>query len=155
MKQKIYNISLYLLVAVIFLGGSGFTVVNFCCSSCIESFFSDVSFEKTCAHQDEKLTQKSCCSDLQQASAIINNVFFDSDGNICCGAERVSFDIDLRFYKPDVSSHSLSMTIPFTSGFLCHINKPTIHNNRLSFPLKDAIPINPREYLSIIRILTI
>lgn len=153
MKQKIYNILLLFVATTIFFVGAGVTIVNFCCSDCVANIFSHGGSDNLCKMEKMEVEDHSCCSDEQQTDN--HFVFSDKSHTECCDAERISYDIDHRFYKPDISNHLLSaFSIISTYCFIANTDH-YLSSYDSFFEISNTIPISPREYLSRIRVLII
>lgn len=146
MIKKIRNIILSVLAAIIFLTGTGVTVMDYCCSSCggqtlfitthtchCGAVLADVHEQAYCHTADDNKNGISC-----------------SNG---CASSRLSIDIDSSYVKPNI-------VIPFIwlSEFSSPLSQTQNDSIIGSFEYENFInppPLIPRAYLSLIQILII
>lgn len=157
MKQKIRNILILTMAVTVFFVGAGVTVVDLCCSNCVENL---IALEKKSnCHElppaDAGFGLHSCCND--DASSQNDGMLpctNQHEGN-CCDAERISIDIDSRTFKPDLAKSSLVWSV-LHCQCCCFCHTTNIAQTAVSAIYADGdIPIPPREYLSLLRILII
>jgi len=94
-----------------------------------------------------------CCADkhTEKKSTCHNN--HDSEEK-CCEIERISIDIEHRIYKPALDNN-LSWLLIFQLGYSYLYPDQLAENIPEYSYYTDAIPILPRDYLSLIRVLII
>lgn len=156
MKMKYRNILVLFLAAIVFFVGAGVTVVDLCCSRCIDQVMSMQLHTEDCSMTEMKTESPSCCSqkdhDMQHstdAASCVSNGHADK----CCEAKRVSMDLDRSVYQPNLLQSMVWTMVPaFISNYLL-----VSDNNELLVvgEARDPIPIPPRNYLSLIRVLII
>lgn len=151
MEMKYRNILVLFLAAIVFFVGAGVTVVDLCCSRCIEQVMSLNVHKGDCMKTEMKAEAPSCCSHYNHSEDATLGVSEHTDK--CCEAKRVSIDINYTVKQANLL-HSMVWTLvpSFISNFLliADNNEPL-----LIAEARDPIPIPPRNYLSLIRVLII
>lgn len=155
MVPKIKNITIVFLAGLLFFATAGVTVVNFCCSDCLESQTSKNGHTMDGKHQSENMPTDCCCghagADNNKEDAMGTHVSKLADD--CCSIVRLTTDVgnraDLAGLQNLVAGYFIHI-IP--SSFIFNQNKLS-YNSVLS--CRDVIPRLPREYLSLIRMLII
>lgn len=165
MKNVVKKVFIAALAILILFVGTGFNVVNFCCSECAtqqalfigghdgcedESHFKVADAEKhACcvSHQDQPVTSaepKSCCADksTQQTS------------DACCQVQRVSVDLDNFLSRPHLNNPFVWISANLFPAFSSLLNE-TFEDVYQEKPLKVPKALLPRVYLSLIRVLII
>lgn len=155
MKQKVRNIFILLMAVTVFFVGAGVTIVDLCCSNCVENL---ISIKKNANHNCWDLaaisdkTSHSCCQDDAGSDSGMLPCTNKHEGK-CCDAERLSVDIDNRTFKPDLANSALIWsTVHCQCCCFCHtsdIEQTSVYS------YTDDIPLPPREYLSLLRVLII
>lgn len=154
MKQPIQKILTLCFAALIFFVGAGFTVVDFCCSGCIEEQFFTQSHAGSCCQSADNQTKNDshhCATDGVKHTE--HSKCTNPHEGECCVSERVSFDLDNRISKIDLNNSFVSTFVHCYCCCFCHTEDITE-----SFPgynYLDTEPIPPRDYLSLIRVLII
>jgi len=154
MKQKGRNIIILFLASIIFYVGAGVTVVDLCCSNCVENLLVIQKEKADCPMEQINTGEHSCCQEVDGTEDGILPCTNPHEGK-CCEAERISIDIDNRTYKPDVAG--MNMNGMFLHCFCCCF----CHTDNLQEIIADAeyiqdvSPLPPRDYLSLIRVLII
>lgn len=151
MKRKYRNILVLFLAAIVFFVGAGVTVVDLCCSKCVGQVMSMNIHMDDCMKAEMKTESPSCCS--QENHSEDASLCVSGHTNKCCEAKRVSIDINHT-----VSQTSLLHLMVWTlvRSFIC--NSLLVSDNNESLLVaesRDPIPIPPRNYLSLIRVLII
>lgn len=151
MEMKYRNILVLFLAAIVFFVGAGVTVVDLCCSRCIEQVMSLSVHKGDCMKTEMKAEVPSCCS--QNSHSEDGSLCVSEHTDKCCEAKRVSIDINYTVKQANLL-HSMVWTLvpSFISNFLliADNNEPL-----LIAEARDPIPIPPRNYLSLIRVLII
>lgn len=155
MKQQYNKILILFLSATIFFVGAGVTIVDLCCSNCLGDITA-INNHKDMACSDDGVTDvetdHSCCTRDETNKRGAN--FADSaHTDKCCRAERLSADLDSRRHLPHINQVLDSLI------FYCYYVLPdqvsNIDRDILLTGYTDIIPIPPRDYLSLIRVLII
>lgn len=159
MKKLINRIILIIAAVAVFFTGAGVTYIIACCSGCeTEQMLVVTKAHTCCSKKDATEETRSCCashSDHTQPSGHSNTAdcatHFD-EGH--CQASRLSADIDLSVFRPQVSSPfvwiSDAYPVLLTSVLSDQVNDMDTY---AQFESPPNIP--PREYLSLIRVLII
>lgn len=155
MKVKYHNILVLFLATIVFFVGAGVTVVDLCCSGCIDKVMSMQLHASDCSMAEMKTESPSCCSEenhsIDHSEAISPQT--SSHADKCCEAKRISMDLDRSVYQPKLLHLMVWTMVPhFISNVLLvsDNNEPLIVGEA-----RDPIPIPPRNYLSLIRVLII
>lgn len=137
------------MAATIFFVGAGVTIVNLCCSGCTDTVLSIASSgdERNSHHMESAPKADSCCSSKGMESSEC-----PSHSENSCSIERISIDIYNAIYKPDLSGLLVWSATPLHYGFTF---LSSVAENHIQPDVKEHIPIPPRDYLSLIRILII
>lgn len=146
MYKKFSNLLIALLASLIFLVGAGVTVIDLCCTSCINTLVSINKDKGMCEDMRMSLDSDSCCGKESHHSQ-------EKQGD-CCTIERISVDLDHSIFKPIISSPFVwcaDLMSNLTQTIEPNVDNLGFENDRYRPP----IPIPPREYLSLIRILII
>ncbi|WP_110309329.1 hypothetical protein [Dysgonomonas alginatilytica] len=149
--MKYRNILVLFLAAIVFFVGAGVTVVDLCCSGCIDKVMSMQLHAEACSMTEMKSESPSCCSQEDHSEDV--SLCVSSHAEKCCEAKRVSMDLDRSVYQPNLlQSMVWTMVSAFISGYL-----PASDNNEslVVGEARDPVPIPPRNYLSMIRVLII
>lgn len=155
MKVKYHNILVLFLAAIVFFVGAGVTIVDLCCSKCVDNVMSMRLHPDDCSMAEMKIETPSCCSLEDHSIDHSEDAALCASGHTgkCCEAKRVSIDLDRSVYLPNLL-HTMVWTIvpAFISNFhlISDTNEPLIAGEA-----RDPIPIPPRNYLSLIRVLII
>ncbi|MDH6354801.1 hypothetical protein M2132_001132 [Dysgonomonas sp. PH5-45] len=152
MKHFVNKIAVFLLAFLIFFVGTGVTVIDLCCQNCIEHTLSlsDVSCCSQTQHSHSDATAAGHNHDSYQHEDICSS---PHEGE-CCVPERISFDIDHFFSKPQIVAPFVWIANNLFENVTPVLNEAPTDNVPI---LRDKIPIivHPRVYLSMIRILII
>ena len=153
MKKRYSNILICFLATIIFCVGTGVTVVDLCCADCIRSFLSieDAKDEADC--HGISIMSESCCS-TESSSTEIADCTDQHQDNECCTIERISADIDHAFFKP-IISNPLVWSVALFNNEIFDLDSSESLTHTTEDTYRPPIPIPPREYLSLIRILII
>ncbi|MDU1905141.1 MAG: hypothetical protein E6772_10185 [Dysgonomonas sp.] len=152
MKTKYRNILVLFLAVIVFFVGAGVTIVDLCCTNCVENVLAMNTHNSACGVLDTEIDKHSCCSN-PDTSNDVSPCTSQHEGE-CCGVERIDVDIDHRVFKPDLGDFAVSDFIHCFCCCFCHTHD--IAENIVSLsPYSEAIPIPPREYLSLLRVLII
>lgn len=151
MEMKYRNILVLFLAAIVFFVGAGVTVVDLCCSRCIDQVMSMNIHKDDCLKTEMKAQVPSCCSQSDHSEDASLCVSGHTDK--CCEAKRVSIDINYTVKQANLL-HSMVWTLvpSFISNFLLIADN---NEHLLVAESRDPIPIPPRNYLSLIRVLII
>lgn len=143
------------MAVTIFFVGAGVTIVDLCCSNCVENLIS-IEKKKGCHESAAEMIidagSHSCCKDDTAQEQGLLPCTNEHDGK-CCDAERISVDLDNRVFKPDVTNHALALLVVHCQC-CCFCHTTEIEQTSVYTPYAD-IPIPPREYLSLLRVLII
>lgn len=155
MKVKYRNILVLFLAAIVFFVGAGVTVVDLCCSKCVDEVMSMNMHMDDCMKAEMKTESPACCSQEDHSMDHSENTSLCVSGHTdkCCDAKRVSMDLDRLVHQPNLLHSMVWTSVPaFISNFLL------VSDNNDFFVVgeaRDPIPIPPRNYLSLIRVLII
>lgn len=153
MKQKIRNILVLMMAVTVFFVGAGVTIVDLCCTNCIENLITIKKTSSNCDEGNKALSQNhSCCQDESEGNDILPCT--NKHEGKCCDAERISVDIDHRTFKPDLASSDLVWSV-LHCQCCCFCHTTDIEQQSVYTGFADAVPIPPREYLSLLRVLII
>ncbi|MDL2215245.1 hypothetical protein LJC00_03560 [Dysgonomonas sp. OttesenSCG-928-M03] len=94
----------------------------------------------------------SCCSSENSQNKDVAPCTSKHEGK-CCEAERLSIDIDNRISKLDLANSFLSSFVHCYCCCYCHTDN--IADSFSAIDDGEFIPIPPRDYLSLIRVLII
>lgn len=155
MKVKYHKILVLFLAAIVFFVGAGVTVVDLCCSGCIDKVISMQLHATDCSMTEMKVESPSCCSEEAHIMdhSEDNSLCISEHTGKCCEAKRVSIDLDRSVYQPNLLHSMVWTVIPaFISNvfFISDNDEPL-----LAGEARDPIPIPPRNYLTLIRVLII
>ncbi|MDR1091156.1 MAG: hypothetical protein LBL79_08790 [Prevotella sp.] len=160
MKKLVNRIILLIAAVAVFFTGAGVTCMIYCCSGCeTEQMLVVTKAHSCCLQKDVAGETHSCCaSHTHHTQPSGRNT--DADGCATrfdeghCRISRLSADIDLPVFRPQVSSPFVWISDVYPvllSGVLSgQINDAGIYSQ---FESPPNIP--PREYLSLIRVLII
>lgn len=153
MKQPIQKILTLCFAALIFFVGAGFTVVDFCCSGCIEEQFFTQSHGGSCCEsaKNEAKTDSHCATDGVKHTE--HSKCTNPHEGECCVSERVSFDLDNRISKIELNNSFVSAFVHCYCCCFCHTEDIT--ESFSGYNYLNTEPIPPRDYLSLIRVLII
>ncbi len=145
MKVRYRNILVSFLAAILFFVGAGVTVVDLCCSACVEDVKPMSPHPEGCSMKEIKTVPSTCCT--QNTDCVKEHT------GRCCVAKRISIDLDYSSSQPSLLQSIVWTIVPC---FISCIHTSS-HNNELLVvdETRDPIPIPPRNYLSLIRVLII
>lgn len=140
------------MAAVIFLTGMGTTITKFCCNNCLDSFLAEYHIKSI----ETESENSNCCKTVEHQKVDDcqkHNSNDDHKSDNCCKIERYSIDLDAFHFKPVVFTPFTwisSTPVTFTASL---INSGSENNDSR---INDPPPvIEPRNYLSLIRVLII
>ena len=155
MKQRIQNIFVLFMAVTVFFVGAGVTIVDLCCSNCIENLIlmnkADGNCHDLVAVADMK--SHSCCQDDAGQDSNMLPCTNKHEGK-CCDAERISVDLDNRTFKPGIINTALAWAVVHCQC-CCYCHTSDIEQTAGYAEYSDNVPIPPREYLSMLRVLII
>lgn len=156
MKQRIRNIFILLIASLVFFVGAGVTIVNLCCVNCIPMVFSPKEHTDHCAslaELDSHKEMKSCCNDdsMPKDNKSCTN---HHDENECGTTERISVDISNTTFKPVIADPLVWCVMTLHTDLLSSIITQDLDSD-INNEGRPPIPIPPRDYLSLIRVLII
>lgn len=151
MKRRLRHITLLFMAAIIFFVGAGITIVELCCSDCMDSVLT-MQYKGDECDMTSNTDAMSCCAD-QGHHAENKHETHDADGQ-CCGAKRLDMsDMSNAIFKPDLSALFAWPATPLFQYLT--LDASAINNLYSDEGTRDSVPIPPRSYLSLIRILII
>lgn len=147
MKKFALRTVLLITSVIVFLTGTGVTIVNYCCSGCtVEQTLVVTKAHSCCSSTDDK--QYSCCNHSETQERDGCSV---ENGNHC-KASRISTDIDASAYRPHIASPFVWISdTPITH--LVALDQ--FENSDIYIKFESPPKIPPRDYLSLIRVLVI
>ena len=151
MKQKVNNILITFLATIVFFVGTGVNVFNLCCANCADNLVSHVN--GLCNEADfSSMQTMTCCNEQETSTDADNCASHHQKNDQHCSVERVSKDIqNTQVNTPIIAPFVWSLLLSGTTvADLADANLNTFEQS-----YKTPIPIPPREYLSLIRILII
>lgn len=148
MKKFALRTVLLVTSVIVFLTGTGVTIVNYCCSGCTVEQTLVITKAHSCCSKVEETKQYSCC-DLSRNH---NEGKCSIESGSHCKASRLSTDLDASAYRPHI-----------TSPFVWISDTPVTHlialdqfeNTDIYIQFESPPKIPPRDYLSLIRVLII
>ena len=153
MKQFIQKSIIVGFATFIFFVGAGFTVLDFCCKTCVAEQINIDSKKESCIN-----TTASCCSDHEhladdESHRHEHNCCENPHEGECCVAKRLSILLDSYQFRPQITS-------PFVwiePAPVLDVNLQDViaFNSDLSKQYKIPITALPRAYLSKLRVLII
>jgi len=153
MKRKISNILVLMMAVTVFFVGAGVTIVDLCCTNCVENLVMMKKANSNCHDENAAAAQNhSCCQDEGEDNGMLPCT--NKHEGKCCDAERISVDIDHRTFKPDLAGSDLVWSV-LHCQCCCFCHTTDIGQKTAYAGYADAVPIPPREYLSLLRILII
>lgn len=156
MKRKVNNIFIVLIASLVFFVGAGVTIVNLCCGNCISKILSPKEHVSHCPSMADLTSHekmKNCCS-KDAAKTTTDKSCEDKHADEECGtSERVSVDLSDTTFKPSIAP-LVWCVITLHTDLLNYITEPHL-NIGVDNDRRAPIPIPPRDYLSLIRVLII
>lgn len=154
MKVKYHKILILFLAAIVFFVGAGVTVVDLCCSGCIDKVMSMQLHQADCSMTEMKTASPSCCSEEGHIMDHSDDTScISGHTGKCCEAKRVSMDLDRSVYQPNLL-HAMVWTL--VPAFISNVLLVSDNNEPLlAGEARDPMPLPPRNYLTLIRVLII
>lgn len=155
MKVKYHNILVLFLATIVFFVGAGVTVVDLCCSGCIDKVMSMQLHSNDCSMEEMKAEAPSCCSQEDHSMSHSEDAVSCTSmyTGKCCEAKRVSMDLDRSVFQPNLLQSMVWTLVP---SFISQVLLVSDTNEPLfAGEARDPVPIPPRNYLSLIRVLII
>lgn len=156
MKQRIRNIFILSIACLVFFVGAGVTIINLCCINCIPMVFSPKEHNAHCLLVSDLKTSEdthSCCNENSMPKE--DKACTDQHDEHECGTtERISVDINNTVFKPTIANPLVWSVMTLHTDLLSCLVSNTL-NYDIGNEGRTPIPIPPREYLSLIRILII
>lgn len=155
--MKYRNILILFLATIVFFVGAGITVVDLCCSGCIDKVMSMQLHSEDCSMDEMIAETPSCCSTEDHSMSHSEDVEKapcpSEHADKCCEAKRVSMDLDRSVFQPNLLQSMVWTIVP---SFISNVLLVSDNNESLIIgEARDPIPIPPRNYLSLIRVLII
>lgn len=155
MKRRIQNIFILFMAVTVFFVGAGVTIVDLCCSNCVENLMMMNKADDACHNLmgvDSSKTHSCCGDDSGQDKSMLPCT--NKHEGKCCDAERISVDLENRTFKPDIINNALTWAVVHCQC-CCYCHTTDIEDTAGYAEYSDNIPIPPREYLSLLRTLII
>lgn len=157
MKVKYHNILVLFLATIVFFVGAGVTVIDLCCSRCVDSVMSMTLHSSDCSMAEKMAKSPSCCRSgdhaMDYSEKTVSCEGEHTHTGKCCEARRVSIDLDHSVYQPNLLHTMVWTVIPsFISNALLASDTST---PLIIDEAQEPIPILPRNYLTLIRVLII
>ncbi|MFT4221362.1 hypothetical protein [Dysgonomonas sp.] len=159
MKQLVTRIILVIAAVAVFFTGAGVTFIIYCCSGCETEQMLVVTKPHTCCSQKTVAEgSHSCCASHTHHTQPSTQA--DTDGCAThfdaghCQASRLSSDIDLSVFRPQVSSPFVWISDAYPVS-LSNVLSEQLNDTDTYAQFESPPNIPPRDYLSLIRVLII
>lgn len=159
MKQLVTRIILVFAAVAVFFTGAGVTFIIYCCSGCETEQMLMVTKAHTCCSTQMVAEESHSCCDSHTHSTQASDPA-DRDGCAThfdaghCQASRLSADIDLSVFRPQVSNPFVWISDAYPV-LLSSVLSDQVSDTDTYAQFESPPNIPPREYLSLIRVLII
>ncbi|MFV0469868.1 MAG: hypothetical protein ACK5MK_13190 [Dysgonomonas sp.] len=160
MNKLLNKILIVSLATLIFFIGAGFTVINYCCNSCVHKADTEETTMTCCGGEvaDDQSETSDCHSgevaEPSHHQAQAQAPCTEAHGETYCVSERVFVDLDSYQFRPQVSAPFTWIQNLFGSEMKILVDNLFPIDN-LFDQYKTVASIPPRTYLSLIRVLII